>query len=257
MLGRCRTEFRVQSSGFKIVNSSCCTSFHPGHMTMCGRFALYNKAEAIENHFRIRLPAIFSPRYNIAPSQQVLTISVADAGGPGHPVYRRWGLIPNWAKDMKIGYKMINARAESVADKPAFRAAFKRRRCLIPASGFYEWGRAETGKQPYFVRLGNGDVLAFAGLWESWIGTGDGRSVESCTIITTDANRPVGEIHNRMPAIIAPEMYDLWLAPESGRDRLLSLLRSFPDRKTVISPVGAAVNNPRNDSPACIDTVKE
>jgi len=223
---------------------------------MCGRFALYNTAEAIENHFRIRLPAIFSPRYNIAPSQQVLTIT-ADAGGPRQAAYRRWGLIPGWAKDMKIGYKMINARAESIADKPAFRAAFKRRRCLIPASGFYEWGRAETGKQPYFIRLRDGDVLAFAGLWESWTGPEDGRTVESCTIITTDANRSVGEIHNRMPAMVAPEMYDLWLAPESDRDRLLGLLQPFPDRKTVAYPVGTAVNNPQNDIPACIDTVKD
>jgi len=223
---------------------------------MCGRFALYNTAEAIENHFRIRLPAIFSPRYNIAPSQQVLTIT-ADAGGPRQAAYRRWGLIPGWAKDMKIGYKMINARAESIADKPAFRAAFKRRRCLIPASGFYEWGRVETGKQPYFIRLRDGDVLAFAGLWESWTGPEDGRTVESCTIITTDANRSVGEIHNRMPAMVAPEMYDLWLSPESDRDRLLGLLQPFPDRKTVAYPVGAAVNNPQNDIPACIDTVKD
>jgi len=224
---------------------------------MCGRFALYNKAEAIENHFRIRLPVVFSPRYNIAPSQQVLTITVANAGGPRPAVYRRWGLIPGWAKDMKIGYKMINARAESLADKPAFRAAFKRRRCLIPASGFYEWCRAETGKQPYFVRLRDGDVLAFAGLWESWTDPGDGQTVESCTIITTDANRPVGKIHNRMPAIIKSEMYDQWLAPDSDRDRLLRLLQPFPDHKTVAYPVGAAVNNPRNDSPACIDTIKD
>jgi len=224
---------------------------------MCGRFALYNKAEVIENHFRIRLPAIFSPRYNIAPAQQVLTITVANAGSSRLAVYRRWGLIPGWAKDMKIGYKMINARAESIADKPAFRAAFKRRRCLIPASGFYEWSRAETAKQPYFVRLRDGDVLAFAGLWESWTGPEDGQTVESCTIITTDANRPVGEIHNRMPAIVAPEMYDRWLDPESERDRLLGLLQPFADYKTIVSPVGTVVNNPRNDSPACIDTLKD
>lgn len=226
-------------------------------LTMCGRFALYNNAEAIENHFRIQLPAIFSPHYNIAPSQQILTITVADGPGGRHPAYRRWGLIPGWAKDMKIGYKMINARAESIADKPAFRAAFRQRRCLIPASGFYEWGHMETNKQPYFVRLRDGDILAFAGLWESWTGAGDGKTVESCTIITTDANRAVGEIHNRMPAIIAPEMYDQWLAPESEQDRLLRLLQPFSDHKMVVSPVGAAVNNPRNDSPACIDTIKD
>ena len=224
---------------------------------MCGRFALYNTAEAVENHFRIRLPAIFSPRYNIAPSQQILTITVANAGGPRHAVYRRWGLIPGWAKDMKIGYKMINARAESIADKPAFRAAFKRRRCLIPASGFYEWGRAGTDKQPYFVRLRDGEVLAFAGLWESWTGPEDGRIVETCTIITTEANRPVGEIHDRMPAIVAPEMYDLWLDPEADRDRLLGLLQPFVDRKTTVFPVGTAVNNPQNDGPACIETVRK
>jgi putative SOS response-associated peptidase YedK len=218
---------------------------------MCGRFALYSNSETIENHFRIKLASGFFPHYNIAPSQQILTITTKE--DRRQPVYMRWGLIPGWAKDMKIGYKMINARAESVAEKPAFRAAFKRRRCLIPASGFYEWETRGTGKKPYFIKLKGSDILTFAGLWESLTDEDDGKTIDSCTIITTEANRVIGKIHNRMPAIIEQDKYAQWLSPVADRDQLLSLLKPFFDNKMVVYPVGPEVNNPRNDTPQCIE----
>ena len=151
---------------------------------------------------------------------------------------------------------MINARAESVAVKPAFRAAFRYRRCLIPASGFFEWSHKTKTKQPYFIRLKDSNILAFAGLWEHWAGE-NGETVESCTIITTDANKMVGNIHDRMPVIIEPELYDRWLDPGAQEKDLLHLLAPLPDKKMLAYPVGMEVNNPKNDYLNCLTELKE
>jgi putative SOS response-associated peptidase YedK len=222
---------------------------------MCGRFALATPEELAE-HFGLEKTLDFEPRYNIAPSQDIAVVRHGPGTRDRELVLLRWGLVPFWAKDKKIGYKMINARAESVADKPAFRAAFKRRRCLIPASGFFEWDHKAKSKQPYFVRLQDSNLLAFAGLWEHWQG-GDGETIESCTIVTTDANKSVGRIHDRMPAIIEPAEYAQWLEPMADRQELASLIRPFPDRKMLVYPVGKGVNNPKNDNPECLLEIRD
>jgi len=158
-----------------------------------------------------------------------------------------------------MGARMINARAETVDEKPSFRAAFKRRRCIVPASGFYEWMKTNGGKQPYFITTANGEPLGLAGLWESWIGP-HGEELESCTILTTDANEEVARLHNRMPVILAPEDYDEWLG--GGKDatpaqlsQLKHLFRPFPAEQMKLFPVSTFVNNPRNEGEACIERV--
>ncbi|MCJ7603688.1 MAG: SOS response-associated peptidase, partial [Desulfobulbaceae bacterium] len=167
---------------------------------MCGRFALPTPEE-LAGHFNLKKTPGLEPRYNIAPSQDVAAVRLISGTPDRELVMLKWGLIPFWAKDKKIGYKMINARAEGITGKTAFRAAFLQRRCLVPAFGFFEWLHMTKTKQPYFVRLKETDILAFAGLWEHWQGE-DGEIIESCTIITTSANQTVGKIHDRMPAII-------------------------------------------------------
>jgi putative SOS response-associated peptidase YedK len=188
------------------------------------------------------------PRYNIAPSQEVP--AVRQSGGGRELALLRWGLIPHWAKDEKIGYRMINARAETVAEKPSFRTAFRRRRCLIPATGFFEWKPVQGGKQPYNIRIGDGKLFAFAGLWERWEGQG-GRIVESCTIVT-DANEVLRPIHDRMPVILDPADYGAWLDPElHDPERLKPLLRPCPPEWIKYYLVGHRVGNPVNDDPKC------
>lgn len=170
----------------------------------------------------------------------------------------RWGLIPNWAKDGAMAAKMINARAETVAEKPAFREAFRARRCLVPADGFYEWRPEEGKKQPFRIGLKGGAAFAFAGLWESWQARQDGSGykagdlVESVTIITTDANRKLRPIHHRMPVILDAGDYGAWLDPANDRDVLQSLLKPFPEGPMAFYRVGLTVNNVRNDDPGCI-----
>lgn len=222
---------------------------------MCGRFALPTPEE-LARHFGLKKTPDLKPRYNIAPSQDIAVVRQIPETLDRELVLLRWGLIPFWAKDKKIGYKMINARAESIANKPAFRAAFKRRHCLIPASGFFEWDHKSKTKQPYFIRLKNSNILAFASLWEHWQG-GDGEIIESCTIITTNANKTVGKIHDRMPAIIEPENYEQWLDLKVDKQEQLSLIRPFPDKKMLAYLVGKGVNNPRNDNPECLEDIKD
>lgn len=222
---------------------------------MCGRFALPTPEE-LADHFSVKKSPDLTPRYNIAPSQDIAVIRLIPHTSTREIAMLRWGLIPFWAKDRKIGYKMINARAQSVADKPAFRAAFKHRRCLIPASGFFEWSHIKGTKQPYFIRLKDSNILSFAGLWEHWVGK-DGEVVDSCTIITTVANEAVGNIHDRMPVIIEPELYDRWLDPEAEGKNLLSFFKPFPDKKILAYPVGIEVNSPKNDNPNCLVEMKE
>jgi putative SOS response-associated peptidase YedK len=212
---------------------------------MCGRYARFTPLETYANLFRARGDIAPSPSYNLAPSDAVLAARASDTG-VRELVMLRWGLIPFWAKEAKTGYSTINARAETVATKPAFRSAFRQRRCLIAADGFYEWRGARGSKQPYFIRLKGGLPFALAGLWERW--RGDGKVVESCAIIVTNANELVQDIHERMPVILSPESYDVWLDPSLGdRGRLQDLLKPYPANLMEAYPVGLAVNNPRNE----------
>ena len=217
---------------------------------MCGRFALKAPPRSIQEHFHLPETPDLSSRYNIAPSQSVAVVRHL----PGKSFLQldmlRWGLVPHWAKDMKIGYKMINARAETLAQKPSFRSAFKKRRCLIAADGFYEWHHSGTVKQPYYVQLKGGAVFAFAGLWESW-NSPDGTILESCTIITTTPNELIGPIHDRMPVIISPEKYDTWLQDPTPKQDLQELILPYPAEKMAAYRVSSQVNSPQNDTPDC------
>lgn len=219
---------------------------------MCGRFTLRTSAQEVAKTFGLVDVLDFRLRYNVAPTQHVLTITLQDGKRQGQ--LRRWGLVPSWADDPKIGYRMINARAETVADKPAFRSAFKRSRCLVVADGFYEWkkGADAKTKQPHYIRLKEHRPFAFAGLAERW--SRNGETVESCTLITTDPNELMAEIHDRMPAILPKDDYDLWLDPEfEGKEKLLSLLRPYPADDMKAYPISTLVNSPKNDVPACIE----
>jgi len=172
-------------------------------------------------------------------------------------VLLRWGLVPFWAKDPGIGARMINARSETVAEKPAFRAAFRRRRCLVPADGFYEWRRLERGKQPFYVRLRDERPFAFAGLWEHWEGP-DETAIDSCTLLTTEPNDLIRPVHSRMPVILSPKDYDLWLDPGVQKAELLQpLLRPYPSEGMLAYPISTWVNKPKNDSPRCIEPLTQ
>lgn len=219
---------------------------------MCGRFTLtVDTAELGETFPQLNLPADLTPRYNIAPSQ---AIAVVTNSGQYRVEFFRWGLIPSWAKDPSIGNRMINARAESLSEKPAFRTAYKRHRCLVLADGFYEW-RKEPGrktKTPMYVRLSSGKPFAFAGLWEAWRAP-DESTLLSCTIITTTPNSLVEQIHNRMPVILDPQAYDLWLDPAEQDPKLLDeWLKPYPAAQMTAYTVSIVVNNPAMDVPECI-----
>lgn len=226
---------------------------------MCGRFTLRAPASVIAEQFSLfDLPSL-SPRYNIAPTQTVAVVrQVGESGGAGRELVNlRWGLIPHWAKDPAIGNRMINARSESVAEKPAYRTALRRRRCLVAADGFYEWQPGGRRKQPYFIHMKDDRPFGFAGLWETWEGP-ENSYIESCTIITTDANALMAPIHDRMPVIVDPKDYGLWL-DTSVQDPapLLPLLRPFQGDLLVAEPIGTRVNSPANDDAACIAPLKE
>ena len=194
----------------------------------------------------------WTARFNIAPTQPVPAIRQVRQGRK--PTLLRWGLVPSWAKDPSIGSRMINARGETVADKPSFRGPLRYRRCLIPADGFYEWAKGEGGtKQPYYVTLCEGRPFAFAGLWEHWEGL-DGAAIESCTIITTQANEVLADIHERMPVILHRADYDRWLDPGfQDTNKLQQLLAPYPAHQMGRAAVSTFVNSPRNESAACIE----
>jgi putative SOS response-associated peptidase YedK len=220
---------------------------------MCGRFTLKTSPGVIAKLLGVKSVPTIEPRYNIAPSQPVLAVRLAPESADREVVMFKWGLIPSWAKEPGIGNSLINARADTVAEKPAFRAAFKKRRGLVPADGFYEWKR-ENGKTPYYFRLKDESPFAFAGLYERWE-KGD-EPVESCTLITCEANGVVGAVHNRMPVILKPEDYARWLDPKEQRsEALMRLLAPLPDDWLSAHPVGKLVNNPRNEDPRCIERV--
>ena len=218
---------------------------------MCGRFTLTVDPADLQDAFGLSEPppAGLLPRYNIAPSQAVAV--VANTGGGKLELFR-WGLIPSWAKDEKIGYKLINARAETLREKPSFRAALKRRRCLVLADGFYEWKRAGQSKVPMYLTLKDGRPFAFAGLWETWKSP-EGKLIRSCTIITTAPNALVEKIHDRMPAILPPPARAAWLAPdELPAEQVLPLLKPLAAAQMKAIAVSSLVNNPRFDSPECV-----
>ncbi len=217
---------------------------------MCGRFVRFSSTEKFAELFGARTGSDLSPRYNIAPTQAVLAARNA-LEGVRELVALHWGLIPHWAKEPKTGYSTINARAETVAEKPAFRNAFRRRRCLIAADGFYEWQRTGGPKQPYYLGLNDGEPFAFAGIWEHW--EGQGETIDSCAIIVTAANELVAPIHDRMPVILDPTDYEAWMDPKlQDPERLKAFLRPYPAERMRAYPVSTRVNNPKNDQPELV-----
>jgi len=216
---------------------------------MCGRFTLTADMNELQAAFPwVEIPPEMQPRYNITPSQPVGSVP---NDGKNKLDFFVWGLIPSWAKDPTIGNRMINARAETMAQKPSFRSAFHRRRCLILADGFYEW-RKDNGKTPYYIHLESRQPFAFAGLWDTWQSK-DGSEIRSCTIITTSPNELMATIHNRMPVILPAEAYPIWLDPQNQDTRQLTdMLAPYPAAQMAAYPVSKTVNNPKTDLPACI-----
>ena len=217
---------------------------------MCGRYTLTADAESIQLAFNLdNVDGWTEPRYNIAPTQQVAVITDQD---PQMMSFMKWGLVPSWAKDPKMGNRMINARSETAAEKPSFRTAFKRRRCLIPANGYYEWTKQGKRKIPMYIQHADRDVFAFAGLWESWKQP-DGAWLHTCAILTTEANETVRPIHHRMTVIIEPEDYELWLAPrELMPAEWLPLMAGPRPEQLTIHEVSRQVNSPANDNPTLV-----
>jgi len=225
---------------------------------MCGRFAL-SKSERIDwAQFGVRRGPALPPHWNLGPGRRIAV--VRDVGGAAEVAQLQWGLIPFWASDPAIGGRLANARAESAVDKPAFRAAFRRRRCLIPADGFYEWQAPERGtrKQPWFVHRVDGDPFALAGLWERWEpkqkGTGD-EVIESCTVLTITPNALMAPIHDRMPVIVAPAAYAAWLDPETDAAEARALMAPWDPAGWTAHRVGTRVNSVANDDAACAEPV--
>jgi len=223
---------------------------------MCGRFTLYSSPVVLAREFELgALPLLF-PRYNIAPTQPVAMVRISAASGAREWALARWGLVPSWADDVKIGQRMINARSETVAEKPSFRAAFRRRRCLIPIDGYYEWQVSPTdGKRPFYIRRFDQRPLAIAGLWESWQSP-DGTPLETCTLLTTAANDRLRPIHDRMPVFLDEPSRQLWLDPETPAPALLQRMQAANDDLFETIEVSKRVNNPRHEAPDCIEPLE-
>lgn len=220
---------------------------------MCGRFLQARAAQKAAKLFNLPLPWDIRPNYNLAPSLPVTAIRVVHAMREWSLL--RWGLVPHWAKEVKTAYKMINAKAETVAEKPAYRAAFRYRRCVIPADGFYEWQTRADGKQPYLIRLADESPMLFAGLWESW--EHDGSSLETCAIITTDASPQMAHVHDRMPVVLAPEACQIWL-DDTYQDRAHLQALLVPTTQALTTyPVDRRVNKPANNDEACMTPIAE
>ena len=218
---------------------------------MCGRYAVTSAPEAIRALFGYPEQPNFPPRYNIAPTQPIAIVRMVD--GKRQFALVRWGLLPPWVKDPKNFSLLVNARGESIRDKPAFSAAVKRRRCLVPADGFYEWKATKSRRQPYFVRAKSGGPIAFAGLWETWIGP-NGEELDTAAIVTTRANRTLGEIYERMPVIVPPEAFNLWLdCANVDVETAMILVAPAPDAMLEAYEVSTAVNRTANDNPALVE----
>jgi putative SOS response-associated peptidase YedK len=220
---------------------------------MCGRFTLHTPEAGIRETFRLDSSSVparaLAPRYNIAPSQDIAIIR--NTGDGRELLMARWGLVPGWSREAKTRYSTINARIETLADKPTYRMPFKRQRCLIPADGFYEWQHRDTAKIPHHIRMQDSRLFAFAGLWDHW--RGEAGSFDSCTIIVMPANTVMRPVHERMPAIIAPADYDRWLDPGlADRQVLMGCLGSAPADELISYPVSSYVNSPGHDDDRCI-----
>jgi putative SOS response-associated peptidase YedK len=216
---------------------------------MCGRFTLHIPPELIAEIFGAPLPVDYRPRFNVAPSQ---IHPVVRWGGKGREIApMRWGLIPSWAQDQRLGFSMINARAETLYTKPAFRGALHARRCLVLSDGFFEWSHEGKEKEPFHISLKGGGVMPYAGLWDQWRDP-EGEIVETFTIITCASNDLVQKFHDRMPVILERKDYETWLNPAFPPERAMELLRPYPAGKMALWKVGTFVNNPRNDSEECI-----
>lgn len=220
---------------------------------MCGRYTLTSSGEEVADLFGLlEIPALPS-RYNMAPTQEAAVVRVPEPGASRELAFLRWGLVPYWAKDITIGNRLINARSESVAEKPSYRSSFRKQRCLIPTSGFYEWKKEGKAKQPYLIRRQDRRPFAFAGLWSRWKDPERG-PLDTFTILTTDANDRVRELHDRMPVILAPEDFDLWLDPKvQDAARLQPLLAPLAGDDLELVRVSKTVNSPANDLPDCIE----
>jgi putative SOS response-associated peptidase YedK len=222
---------------------------------MCGRFAFYSPHEAVVRLFGLAgdTPGI-EARYNIAPTQFIAAVRAPGDAGARALAMLYWGLVPGWARDKAIGARMINARAETLAEKPSFRSAYQRRRCMVLADGYYEWQRTAGGKQPYYLRLASGEPFAMAALWERWRDPAGGEPLESCAIVTTVPAAAVAHVHDRMPVILPPGAYDEWLDPKvTDAARLERLLVPFTAAPLEARPVGRAVNDARNQGPQLIE----
>ena len=217
---------------------------------MCGRFAFFAKGQFGYESLQLPEPPPFE-RYNIAPAQNILAIRTSSETGIPEWAKLRWGLVPSWSKESKIKHLLINARAEGIETKPSFRGPVRHRRCIVPASGFFEWRRQGTGKQPYFVRPAEDLVFALAGIWDRWEGK-QGEVIESVAIITTSANELIQPIHDRMPVVLGKEDVVGWIAPVTKLEKVLAMLKPFPSEKMAAYPVNSAVNNARHDGPECV-----
>ncbi|MHC2066235.1 SOS response-associated peptidase [Bremerella sp. T1] len=222
---------------------------------MCGRYTLRTRLNQLLQMYSAESTIEITPRYNIAPTQIVPVLRFDQESGVREIVTMKWGLIPSWAKDESIGNKMINARSETVDEKPAYRSAFKRRRCLVLADGFYEWQKKGSKKQPYLFQKNEAVPCGFAGLWETW--KKDNQTIESCTIITTTANELVQDVHDRMPVILQDQYLENWLNNEYDHaDRLKTMLAPYPEREMMRDPVSSMVSSPKNDQIECTKPVK-
>lgn len=222
---------------------------------MCGRFTLTKDMRLIMEYYNFKSKVDYKPRYNIAPSQNIL--AVVGNRGQREPIMLKWGLIPSWAKDKSIGNKMINARGETVDVKPSFSRLLKTRRCLIPADGFYEWKSNNDQKIPMRIIKKDKGIFSLAGLWDEWVSP-EGIRIQSCTIITTSPNELIREVHHRMPVILTPQGEDAWLDSSITDTGLLkSLLVPYPAEEMAMYQVSRLVNNPANDIPECVKAVGE
>ena len=222
---------------------------------MCGRYKLTASWAEIHRLYDVTNSVNLRARYNIAPTQDVLAIIYDGATKQRRGEMVRWGLVPFWAKDVKIGYHLINAKAETIAEKPSYREAFKKRRCIIPADAFYEW--QETGhslKQPYAIAMKDRSVFGFAGLWEKWTDKASGETIRSCTIITTEPNKLCAPIHNRMPAILDPADYEQWLGERAtSNNALQAMLKPFPAKQMECFKIGKRIGNVKYDEPSVVN----
>lgn len=220
---------------------------------MCGRYTLRRPGKVVADTFDAPSDLDWQPRYNIAPTQSLFAIRHGETGRAC--ALLRWGLVPNWADEPSIGVRMLNARADTVAQKPAYRAAFAKRRCLIAADGFFEWLTEGKKKQPFLFRMHDERVFAFAGIWETW--ERQGQRIESASILTTEANDVVRDIHDRMPVILPAEALAIWLAPATAPEALHALLRPYSGHDLLRVAVDPVVGNVRNEGPQCVAPVAQ